>query len=256
MTSSILDRFSLAGKVALVTGGAMGLGLAMATALTEAGATIVLADVNEERGAEAAASLAGASFVHMDVTDEEQVRAAVVGVVETHGHLDILLNNAGITIHAPLETSSTADWRKVMDVNLDGVYLVLREVGNVMVGQGSGSIINTASMSGIIANVPQAQASYNASKGAVIMLTKSAAAEWASRGVRVNAIAPGYMETELTKPFFAAGGAQIDTWMAMTPMGRPGQPDELGGAAVFLASEAASFITGAVLSIDGGYTAI
>ena len=142
-----------------------------------------------------------------------------------------------------------------MSLNLDGVYHVLSAVGRAMLERGRGSIINTGSMSGIIANVPQTQASYNASKAAVHNLTRSAALEWASRGVRVNAIAPGYMRTELTRGFYEEGGEQIDIWNAMTPMSRPGEPEELAGAAVYLASDAASFVTGSILSIDGGYTA-
>jgi NAD(P)-dependent dehydrogenase (short-subunit alcohol dehydrogenase family) len=258
---SVFDRFSLNGKIAFVTGGAMGLGLAMAEALADAQATVVLADANSERGQEAAEQIRSrsgksAGFVHMDVADEDQVRRAVADVAERYGTIDVLINNAGITIHSPLIDSSLADWRKVMSVNLEGAYLVLREVGKVMTRQGSGAVINVASMSGLIANVPQAQASYNSSKGGLVMLTRSAAAEWATSGVRVNAIAPGYMKTELTKPYFEAGGEQVDTWMRMTPMGRPGTPDELGAAALFLASEASSFMTGSVLNIDGGYTAV
>lgn len=245
----------------MVTGGAMGLGRAMAEALAEAGSAVVICDLNAQAGQTAAKEIADlhgvpTRFVATDVTEEDSVAAAVRQIEATCGPIDVLVNNAGIVIHGALTESSLADWRKVMSVNLDGVFLMSREVGTMMVSRGSGSIINISSMSGIIANVPQAQASYNASKAGVIMFTKSAAVEWASSGVRVNSIAPGYMKTALTEPFFEAGGEQIDTWLNMTPMGRPGTPDELGAAAVFLASDASSFMTGSILSIDGGYTAV
>ena len=143
----------------------------------------------------------------------------------------------------------------MIDIDLNAVYLLSREIGRHMLDAGRGSIVNTSSMSGLIANVPQPQSAYNAAKSGVIMLTKSLAVEWADRGVRVNAIAPGYMKTEMTRGLFATGGPMIDRWMSMTPMGRPGEPEELGGLAVYLASDASSFVTGAVFSIDGGYTA-
>ncbi|EWS82072.1 3-oxoacyl-ACP reductase [Brachybacterium phenoliresistens] len=260
MPTPISPLFDLTGRTALVTGGAKGLGLAMARALAEHGADIVLADIDDAVGEKAAAELAESAGVrtgyrHVDVTSPDAVDAVVADVVAEFGGIHILLNNAGMVIHQNLEDVTAENWRKVMALNLDGVFHVLQAVGRHMLERGSGSIINTGSMSGIIANVPQAQASYNASKAAVHNLTRSAALEWAGRGVRVNAIAPGYMKTELTREFFEAGGPQIDQWMLMTPMSRPGEPHELGGAAVYLASDASSFVTGSVLSIDGGYTA-
>lgn len=260
MASSISPLFDLTGRTALVTGGAKGLGLAMARGLAEHGAPIVLADIDDETGRRAAEELASAtgvavSYRHLDVTDQELVEKAVAEIDEEAGGIEILLNNAGRTIHHPLEDGDGEKWRAVMSLNLDGVYHVLSAVGRRMLDRGRGSIINTGSMSGIIANVPQTQASYNASKAAVHNLTRSAALEWAARGVRVNAIAPGYMRTELTRGFYEAGGPQIDQWNLMTPMGRPGEPAELAGAAVYLAADASSFVTGSILSIDGGYTA-
>lgn len=142
-------------------------------------------------------------------------------------------------------------WVKNMDVNINSMVLVSQAVGKVMIKQQKGSIINTSSMSGIIVNTPQPQAAYNTSKVFVIMFTKSLASEWAQHGIRVNTIAPGYMKTELTKDYFAQGGDMIDTWMKFTPLGRPGVPEELQGAAVYLASDASSFVTGSVLTIDG-----
>src|SRR5699024_7296453 len=164
-------------------------------------------------------------------------------------------NNASRTIHHPLEDGDGEKWRAVMSLNLDGVYHVLSAVGRKMLERGRGSIINTGSMSGIIANIPQTQASYNASNAAVHNLTRSAALEWAERGVRVNAVAPGYMRTEPTRGFYQAGGPQIAQWNLITPLGRPGAPAELAGAAVYLAAAASSFVTASTLSIDGGYTA-
>lgn len=254
------SMFDLSGRTALVTGGAKGLGLAMARGLAEHGCAIVLVDIDDENGEKAARELAEATGVrtgykHCDVTDPEAVKAVVGEVIAEFGGIEVLLNNAGICIHTPVEDVDPATWRTVMALNLDAVFYVLQAVGRHMLERGKGSIINTGSMSGIIANVPQAQASYNASKAAVHNLTRSAALEWAERGVRVNAIAPGYMRTELTRGYFEEGGAQIDQWMLMTPMKRPGEPPELAGAAVYLASDASSFVTGSVLSIDGGYTA-
>lgn len=260
MAQSISPLFDLTGRTALVTGGAKGLGLAMARGLAEHGAPIVLADIDDKAGRQAAEQLAAdtgvtVAYRHLDVTDQQQVEKVVAEIDEEFGGIEILLNNAGRTIHHPLEDGDAEKWRAVMTLNLDGVYHVLSAVGRRMLERGRGSIINTGSMSGIIANVPQTQASYNASKAAVHNLTRSAALEWADRGVRVNAIAPGYMRTELTRGFYEAGGAQIDQWNLMTPMGRPGEPEELAGAAVYLAADASSFVTGSILSIDGGYTA-
>lgn len=261
LEKTVRERMSLHGRLSVVTGGARGLGYAMAAALAEAGSSVVVCDVDADAGTTAASTIrsqhgTAAWFVHADVTSEPAVESAVREIEDQAGPIDILVNNAGVVMHGALTDCSLEQWRKVMSVNLDGVFLMSREVGRRMVSRRSGSIINISSMSGIIADVPQAQAFYNASKAGVIMLTKSAAVEWADSGVRVNGIAPGYMKTALTEPYFEAGGQQIDTWMRMTPLGRPGTPDELGAAAVFLASEASSFMTGSILNIDGGYTAI
>ena len=169
------------------------------------------------------------------------------------GRIDFLMNNAGITLWRAAEDVSEEDWRSVMDVNLNGLFFCCQAVGRHMIERRCGSIINIASMSGLIVNFPQAQASYNTSKAAVIHLTKSLAAEWASYNIRVNAMAPGYMGTSMAKPFFddpEYGGV----WINAIPMKRPGDPEELGPIAVFLASEASSYVTGATLIVDGGYT--
>jgi NAD(P)-dependent dehydrogenase (short-subunit alcohol dehydrogenase family) len=243
--------------VALVTGGARGLGLAMARALGQYGARVVLLDLDGDAAERAAATLAtdgiAVRAVQADVTHGEEVRRQVSAVVATEGSLDILVNNAGIVVNVPAERMTEEEWQRVLGVNLTGVFLVAQAAGVQMIKQGKGSIINIASMSGLIANFPQPQCSYNASKAGVIMLTKSLASEWAPHGVRVNAIAPGYMRTELTAKFFEDPQI-IEQWLKPTPMGRPGEPDELGGLAVYLAGDASSFMTGSVLVIDGGFT--
>ncbi|HBQ63970.1 MAG TPA: short-chain dehydrogenase [Clostridiales bacterium] len=255
---SIMQKFSLSGCCSIVTGAAMGLGKAMAEALADAGSDIVIADIDREKAQEAAAEIRGkgvrASFVPCDVTRPEDAENLAQAVMAEYGRIDVLVNNAGICIHTPAEDMRLEDWRKVMGVNLDGVFLLSQAIGRVMIRQNRGSIINIASMSGIIANTPQPQSGYNASKAGVIMLTKSLASEWARYNIRVNAIAPGYMKTELTRPYFEGNGTMVQRWMDLSPMGRPGTPDELGGIAVYLASDASSFTTGGVFVIDGGYT--
>ncbi len=243
---------SLDGRVALVTGGARGIGFESAQALREHGATVVILDINAELG-EAAAKKLDADFVHADLTVSAQVHDAASTIVERHGRIDIALNNAGIAVNVPSEECSDEDWLKVIGINLNAVFFCCREFGKVMLAQSRGSIINVASMSGIISNTPQPQSAYNASKAAVIMLTKSLAGEWAKRGVRVNSISPGYIGTEMTK----RGVSESDwyqRWLEFTPMGRLGEPREVANTVVFLASDASSFFTGSNLVVDGGYT--
>ncbi|WP_210146024.1 glucose 1-dehydrogenase [Staphylococcus sp. GDY8P55P] len=259
--TNILEQFKLDGKVAIVTGGAMGLGKAMATALAQAGANIVIADINEAVANDTAQEIRETESVEaialkVDVTNPDAVNQMVEEVTKQFNKIDILVNNAGMTINAKAEEMSFEDWNKVINLNLNGIFLVAQSVGRVMIKQGYGSIINTSSMSGLIANKPQEQCSYNASKAGVIMLTKSLAMEWSKYNIKVNTIAPGYMKTELTKPFFDQGGAMIEDWMGFTPMGRPGTPNELGGIVVYLTSDASSFAQGSVFTIDGGYTAL
>jgi NAD(P)-dependent dehydrogenase (short-subunit alcohol dehydrogenase family) len=252
------DPFDLTGRVAVVTGGGRGIGLAISETLAQAGAAVVIAELNAESGERAAAALRTAGrlalAIETDVRDPQRVDEMVARVVERFGRVDILVNNAGIARNTPAEATSNEEWRDILDVNLNGVFWCCRAVGSRMLARGSGVIVNLASMSGSIVNKPQPQAAYNASKAAVVMLTKSLAAEWAARGVRVNSVSPGYIESEMTRTGLTTP-AWRSTWLEMTPMGRVGQPEEIARAVWFLASDASAFATGTDLIVDGGYTA-
>jgi NAD(P)-dependent dehydrogenase (short-subunit alcohol dehydrogenase family) len=247
---SVLDRFRLDGRVAVVTGGNRGLGQAFARALTEAGARVAIAARDADRSADVAEEL-GALAVATDVTDPASVAAMVERVTEALGPVDVLVNNAGTCFHRPALEVPEEEWRSVRDVNVDGLWHCCRSVGAQMVERGGGAIVNIGSISAMIVNRPQMQPAYNASKAAVHQLTKSLAAEWAPYGVRVNALAPGYTKTEMApvdEPRFRRH------WIEDAPMQRYTTPEELGPSLLYLASDASSFVTGAVLVVDGGYT--
>ena len=246
---TILDLFKLDGKTALVTGAAQGIGFEIAKGLSEAGANVIIADLNPETG-EAAASSIGGRFEVLNVTDSDAVRT----LASRLSPLDVLVNNAGIVRNVPSEDISDADWEVVMSVNVNGLFWCCREFGRKMLGAGKGSIVSTASISGMISNHPQPQAGYNASKAAVIHLTRSLAGEWADRGVRINAVAPGYTATPMTILGLETP-AWRETWLKETPMHRLAEPREIAPAVLYLASEASSFVTGHTLVVDGGYTA-
>jgi NAD(P)-dependent dehydrogenase (short-subunit alcohol dehydrogenase family) len=255
----MLPEFSLLGKVAVVTGGARGLGLEMMDALAEAGASIVAVDLLGEQARAAAATVGARRSVRaaawpLDVTDEAQVRAVFSAIEQEFGRVDVLVASAGIVIGEAAEESTAASWRKVIEVNLNGVFYCAQAAGRSMIARNAGSIILIASMSGLIVNTPQKQASYNTSKGGVIMMAKSLASEWAPHGVRVNALAPGYMRTAITDQVLAGQPGLRETWERLTPLGRMGEPRELRGPIVYLASDASSFMTGHTLVVDGGYT--
>lgn len=254
-----MEQFSLKGRVAIVTGGGQGLGKSMAIALAQAGADIVISARRIESAMETKPLIEAEGVKCTVIKGDMRVEADVVNMVEKvmaeYGKIDILVNNAGTWRGDDAEKVTFEDWKEVIDVNLNGPFIVSREVGKVMLKQGKGSIINIASMSGMIVNTPQNQCAYNASKGGLIMLTKSMATEWADRGVRVNALCPGYMRTEMSEERYQRKDPAIERWFAMTPMGRSGMPDELMGIIVYLASDASSFVTGSTYLVDGGYTA-
>ena len=253
-----LEKYDLTGRVAVVTGGGRGIGLACSQALAEAGARVVIADIDPEMAAEGQAELAGAGLraetMALDVTRPDDVTAAAERIVADHGGIDILVNNAGIARSGvPAEQVADEHWLNVIDVNLNGVFWCCRAFGNHMLRAGKGAIVNIGSMSGFIANKPQEQSFYNASKAAVHHLTRSLAAEWGARGVRINAVAPTYIETPLTR--FGMDDPQLyPVWLENTPMRRVGQPDEIASVVLFLASDAASLMTGSIVLADGGYT--
>lgn len=252
-----LEKYDLEGRVAVITGGGRGIGFESARALAECGAHVVIAEIDAATGPKAAADLDamgyGAEYVPLDVTRPADVTRLADDLQAKHGRLDILVANAGIAKGSPSETTSDEEWNRVIDINLNGVYWCNRAFGKHMLAKGSGSIVNLGSMSGIISNKPQPQSHYNASKAAVHMLTKSLAGEWATRGVRVNAVAPTYIETEMTKSG-RENPEWLPTWLEMTPMHRCGRPDEIASAVLFLASDASSLMTGSIVVVDGGYT--
>jgi len=254
-----LEKLKLDGRVAVVTGGGQGIGAACAQALGEAGAKVVIAELVADRARSCAAELTkqglDAEGVELDVTQSAAVDAVAAAVEKKHGRVDILVNNAGVAkSDVRAEDTSDEHWRFHMNVNVDGLFWCCRAFGRQMLSRGAGSIVNIGSMSGFIVNKPQPQSFYNASKAAVHHLTRSLAAEWAARGVRVNAVAPTYIETPLTSFGIKENPEMYKVWLEMTPMGRVGQPEEIASVVHFLASDAASLVTGAVVVADGGYT--
>ena len=249
-----LSRFSLDGRVALVTGAASGLGRAIAVGFAEAGARVRCVDRDAAGNDEVARSIGEmADAFAADVSDPEAITAAVDGLVAETGSIDVLVNSAGIGGRSPALDYPEDMWDSIMDINLRGTYLACRAAGRHMVPAGSGSIINIASVGGL-AGYP-GSLGYQASKGGVVALTRTLAVEWAPQGVRVNAIAPSQFESAIVLAQWEKEPDMRARWESRTPLGRIGQPDEIVGPAIFLASEAAAMVTGHILAVDGGYLA-
>ena len=253
-----LDRFRLDGRTALITGGGSGIGLAAAHAFAEAGADVVISGHDDAILAAGIDQLREAGFavrrVRLDVRDSAMTQRVADELNSGGSQVDILFANAGIAWPDTAgEDMSDEVWDQVVDIDLKGVFRCCRSFGRHMLARGRGSIVTNGSMSGFISNRPQRQVHYNAAKAGVHHLTRSLAGEWAARGVRVNAVAPGYIDTDISGPALRRpelGGV----WLPMTPMGRGGQPEEIAAVALFLASDAASFMTGSIVVADGGYS--
>ena len=259
MEQTIIDRFRLDGKTALVTGGAQGIGEAYCFALGEAGAKIAVVDINligaEETAHRLEARGITAIAVKTDVTNPDEVNLMVKTVIGKWGELTIGVNNAGMGTWRDALIQDFGEWRKILALNLDAVFLCAQSEAREMVKKGYGKIINTASMSGHISNTPQNQCAYNASKAGVLHLTRSLAAEWAPKNIMVNSISPGYTKTDLVDKLLETpeGKTMLPKWLEKIPMGRMASVDDLQGGVVYLASPASDYMTGADLCIDGGY---
>jgi NAD(P)-dependent dehydrogenase (short-subunit alcohol dehydrogenase family) len=253
---NILDLFKLEGRKALVTGGGRGIGRVMALSLAQAGCDVAILEKNIDDAQNVVGEikqLGKKAFAFQgDVTKKDDVEKAFSALVKQLGGLDIVINNAGVCIHEAMEVTPEEHYDFVVDTDLKGVYLCCQAAGKIMIPKKKGSIINIASISGTVSNYPQKQAHYNAAKAGVILLTRCLAVEWVDYGIRVNSISPGYIGTEMT---LKSAPAMIEQWKSLTPMKRMADPQELAGAAIYLASDAASYTTGSDIIVDGGYTA-
>ena len=253
-----LDLFSLKGKKGFITGAARGIGKCLAEAFTEMGASIAIVDIDIEEAEKTAGELADRYSAHTiaircDVTDAEDVERMMETFIKEYGTIDFAINNAGIANTYPAEEISSKDFKKVVDINLNGVFLTAQAAARQMIKEGkAGSIVNTASMSAHIINTPQTIANYCASKGGVLLLTKALAVDWAQYNIRVNCVSPGYMATELV----AEMKNMHEGWISKIPAGRLGVPEDLVGAYLYLLSDAARYTTGTDLIVDGGYTSL
>ena len=250
-----LSTFRLSGRVAIVTGASSGLGTRFVRALHAAGASVVLAARRADRIEELSGRLDGTLAIPTDVTVQSDIERLVASTLERYGHVDVLVNNAGVTGVISAEDEPMEHFRSVLEVNLMAKFALTQLVGRSMIKQGRGSIVNVASVLGLVASGQLPQASYAASKGALVNLTRELAAQWARKGVRVNAIAPGWFLSEMTDQMFA--DERSLNWMRRnTPMGRTGKEHELDGVLLFLASDASSFVTGQTIAVDGGWVAV
>ena len=249
------DKFKLNNKIALITGGAKGIGLSIAHALGEAGAKLVVIDRDNSTGGIEELSKANfdITFFEGDLLDRSVPQKTIDFTLEKHGRVDILVNNAGVAQHGDTDEFNDDMLDKIMDVNVDVVFRMCRSAIPPMKKQGEGVILNIGSISGLVSNIPQPQTAYNASKAAVHMMTKSLASDYADQNIRVNAIAPGYVKTDITN-LPKKYEHWYSTWSKQTPMTRMAEPHEIASAALFLCSPASSYVTGEVLVVDGGYT--
>ena len=252
--TGVLSEFSLVGRVAIVTGASSGLGVQLSRALVDAGADVILAARRQEKLAVVAKEL-GCRFIVCDVSTTDGRKHLIDEAIHSNGKIDILINNAGTASTIPAENETEQGFRAVLETNLLAPFELSKMAARHMLLQGSGSIINVASVLGLVGNLRIPDAAYSASKGGLINLTRELSAQWASRGVRVNAVAPGYFESEMTASMFD-NDKSIDWISRHDPMGRPGRPGELNGAVVFLASDASSYVTGQVIAVDGGWTTV
>lgn len=257
MVTTLFSPRPLAGQVAIVTGASSGLGDRFARVLHAAGATVVAGARRMDRLDKLAAELGEDRVVPVacDVAVDADCERLVATAVDRFGHLDVLVNNAGIGTPVRAEDEPIDEWRRVVDVNLTGLFLLCQLAGRQMIAQGSGSIINIASILGLVASAPINQASYTATKGAVVNLTRELGCQWARKGVRVNAIAPGWFPTEMTGDKMFGDPKAMDYLRRNCPMGRGGEQHELDGVLLFLATDASSYVTGVTIPVDGGWTA-
>ncbi|WP_318570855.1 glucose 1-dehydrogenase [Salinigranum marinum] len=256
---SVLDEFALDGDTAIVTGASRGIGRALAGALAEAGANLCLVSRTADDGRTAAAEIEAetgvdAIAVPADVTEENDVEAMVDETLATFGSIDVLVNNAGIARTAPAHEMSLETWNEVIATNLTGVFLCTKHAGKAMIDGDGGTVINMASMSAFVANYPQEEVVYHASKGGVVSFTRQLASEWARYDIRANAIAPGYIRTEMIDELLAENPDMEEAWLSEMLMDEMAPPGDLGGTVVYLASDASSYMTGETVVIDGGYT--
>ena len=250
-----LNKFKLDNKISLVTGGAGGIGIEICKSLLDAGSKVIIADINNKKSKKLLKKIKNKNieYYKLDSTSEKNIKSLSRFILKKYKRLDVLVNCVGICFNKEAEKVKKKEWDKVINININSMFYVCKEFGKIFIKQKKGTIVNIGSNSGLIVDKPQPQASYNASKAAVHQLTKSLACEWSKYNIRVNAIAPGYVATEMTllgrkKPHW------FKYWIEMTPMKRLAEPSEIASVALFLASESSSYCTGSIISVDGGYT--